>query len=609
MCVAGLEPLERGQMKSLQTLHLSVLGNLGRYCSIDITRDGETVAHRCEEEGESFLTITLPQLAKGLERGLDTGYWPVQELNGKFLHLRGLPVFMRGFLNRIFDEKSGLLLATPDAECIWAIRQFCYLSHKVERPCTPLRERQAFAQFVATDDSLYGLPGRIDRGRLETYHKITMRLFGRVFQECDRKIANWELVPKHGPGAVAERASQKERRSYSYWHDRLESVFPYWRYTTNSVYQSSDHVVPISEEQPARVTSVPKTQSTPRIIAIEPAVMQYAQQGLKRELYELIGRGPLKDVLGFQDQTRNRVMAYEASISGSHGTLDLSEASDRVHWFLVSELFRNFPHLRDFVWSTRSHKADVPFHGVLPLQKFASMGSALTFPLEAIVFTILTVAGVEQAQGRRLQARDLPGLVSVYGDDIIAPTGSIDHVIDWLEHFGAKVNQRKSFWNGKFRESCGAEFYDGTDVSVVRLRSELPSSRDDAAEIAALVDFRNRAFMAGLWDVTVEIDEELDSLIGLPYARADSEERNAYLHRTTFLPISRTGSRWEPNLQRDERRVPVLVPKTEKFSVDGEAGLLEWFHDALRRGDLVDRFASQERSTSFSIKRRWIRLV
>ncbi len=596
-------------MKSLSTLHQSVLRNLGRYCSIDITRDLKTAADRCEEEGESFLTITLPQLAKALERGLDTGFWPAQEVNGLFRHHRGLPAFMRGFLSRIFDEHDGSLLATPDAECIWAVRQFCYLTHKVERPCTPLRERQAFAQFVATDDSLYGLPGRIDPGRLETYRRISRRLFGRVFQECDRKIANWELIPKHGPGAVAERASQKERRSYSYWHDRLESVFPYWRYTANAVYQRTDHIVPISEEQPVRVVSVPKTQSTPRIIAIEPAVMQYAQQGLKRELYELIGRGPLKDVLGFQDQTRNRVLAHEASIKGHLGTLDLSEASDRVHWFLIRELFRDYPHLWEFVWAARSHMADVPFHGVLPLQKFASMGSALTFPLEAIVFTILAVAGVEQAQGRRLQLRDLPGVVSVYGDDIIVPTDSIDHVIGWLEHFGAKVNQRKSFWNGKFRESCGAEFYDGTDVSVVRLRSELPSSRDDAAEIAALVDFRNRAFTAGLWDVVTEVDEELDSLIRLPYSRADSEERNAYLHRATFLPVRRTDTRWAPDLQRDERRVPVLVPKADSYTADGEAGLLEWFHDALRRDDLVDRFASKERSTSFSIKRRWVRFV
>jgi len=516
---------------------------------------------------------------------------------------------MRGFLSRVFDERSGSLLETPDVECIWAVRQFCYLTNKVERECTPARDRAAFDQFVSTDESLRGLPGRIDRDRLDAYRKMSRRLFGRVFQECDRKIASWELIPKHGPGAVAEGASQKERRSYSYWHERLDDVFPFWRYTANSVFQSSDRIVTISDEQPVRVVSVPKTQSTPRIIAIEPSVMQYAQQGLKREFYELIGRGPLKNVLGFQDQTRNRELARTASFRGDLGTLDLSEASDRVHWFLVREMLHDFPHLWDFIWATRSHKADVPFYGVIPLQKFASMGSALTFPIEAMVFTILSVLGLEQAKNRRFSLGELPGVVSVYGDDIIVPVDAIDCVTDWLEHFGAKVNLRKSFWNGKFRESCGAEFYDGTDVSVVRLRSELPSSRSDAAEIAALVDFRNRAFQAGLWGVVTAVDEGLEPFVRLPNARVTSEERNAYLHSATFLPVSRSGSRWNPDLQRDERRVPVLIPRSESFQIDGEAGLLEWFHDALRRGDLVDRFDSKERATSFSIKRRWVRTV
>lgn len=592
-------------MKSLLQLHLSVLFNLGLICSIDIARDSQTTTQRVEDEGESYLTITLPQLAKALERGLEQGMWPAQDVT-QWSKVRGLPAYMRGFLSRIFDEKSGLLLSDPDAQCIWAVRQFCYLTHKVERDCSPERERAAFDQFVETDSSLLGLPGRIDRDRMDTYQRISRRLFGRIFQECDRKIASWELVPKHGPGAVAERSSQKDRRSYSYWHDRLESVFPYWRYTSNSVYQSSPVVVAISDEQPVRVVSVPKTQSTPRIIAIEPSVMQYAQQGLKRELYELIGRGPLGKVLGFQDQERNRLMAYRASVSRSHATLDLSEASDRVHWNLVLRLLEPFPHLREFVLATRSSRADVPFHGVIPLQKFASMGSALTFPIEAIVFTVLAVAGIEQATNRRLQARDLPGLVSVYGDDIIIPVDAVDPVIDWLQHFGAKVNQHKSFWNGKFRESCGAEFYAGTDVSVTRLRSELPSSRDDAAEIAALVDFRNRAYKAGLWRVVMDVDKGLESLIRLPYASADSTTSDAYLHLSTFLPRIRVGSRWNSDLQRDERRVPILVGKAANYRIDDEAGLLEWFHDALRRGDLVDRFDSQERSTSFSIKRRWV---
>jgi len=591
-------------MKSLLTLHLAALDNLGQFCSIDITRDVLNVTKRYEEEGDSYLTITLPKLGKALERGLDQGFWPAHDVSPIWKHTGGLPAFMRGFLSRIFDV-NGSLVDSPDIDCIWAVRQFCYLTQKVERECSPERVAQAFRQFVSTDRELMGLPGRIDLDRLLKFEEVSLRLFGPVFQECDNKIANWELVPKHGPGSVADRLSQKDRRSYPYWTNRLEAVFPMWRYTANLPYFPD--IVPISHdnELPVRVVSVPKTQSTPRIIAIEPSAVQYAQQGLKRELYELIGRGPLSKVLGFSDQTRNQRLAQDASASQRLATLDLSEASDRVHWYLIYRMLRNFPHLWDFVWATRSSRADVPGEGVIPLQKFASMGSALTFPLEAIVFTTLAICGVEQARNRRLPLRSIPGDVSVYGDDIIVPVAAIDSVIDWLEHFGAKVNRSKSFWTGKFRESCGGEFYDGHDVSIERVRHELPSSRNDAAGIAALADFRNRAYKAGLWKLAGTIDEELDNLIALPLASATSESSTDVIHRSTFLNLTRHGSRWNATLQRDEVKVPVLVSRSHSYEKDGESGLLEWFHDALRRGDLVDRYASQERASAFSINRRW----
>jgi hypothetical protein len=335
--------------------------------------------------------------------------------------------------------------------------------------------------------------------------------------------------------------------------------------------------------------------------------VQYAQQGLKREIYDYIGRGPLDKILGFRDQTRNRIMAERASVSKRLGTLDLSEASDRVHWFLVFKMLERWPHLWDFVWATRSHRADVPESGVIPLQKFASMGSALTFPIEAMIFTILAVCGMqEQGVVRKVSPSTLVDRLSVYGDDIIVPVNSIDSVIDWLEHFGAKVNRRKSFWKGSFRESCGAEFFDGHDVTVVRLRSELPSSRNDAAAIAALIDFRNRAFMAGLWGVVRDLDQELVSLIKVPHVNvAHADSASSILHLLTGLSTKVENVRFNSDYQSYEVRTTALVPDTRTYRVDGEAGLLEWFHDSLRRGDLVDRYDSKERATSFSFKRRW----
>jgi len=600
-------------MKSLLTLHLSTLRSAAQHCSIGILLDVSYITARWEEEGDSFLTITLPKFAKTLERALDEGSWPAQEPLG-FKRSRGLPTFMSGFLSRIF-HKDGRLLDDPDTDCIWAVRQVCYLSHKIERDCTPERDAAAFDQFIRTDGQLLGLPGRLDPDRLNKFRVISQKLFGDMFSVLETKVANFELIPKHGPGAVAESISQKEKRDYNYWTERLEEVFPQWRYTVNSVYPAEQVVpVPIDTELPVRVITVPKTQATPRIISIEPSAMQYAQQGLKREIYEWIGRSTLEKVLGFQDQSRNQNLAQRASIDHSMATLDLSEASDRVHWFLVKVMLERWPHLWDFVWATRSHRAQVPERGVIPLQKFASMGSALTFPIEAMIFTILATCGIEDSRNNRLKVQELPGLLSVYGDDIIVPIDTVDRVVDWLEHFGAKVNQAKSFWSGSFRESCGAEYYAGTDVSVVRLRHELPSSRDDAAEIAALVEFRNRCYLAGLWILVADVDEELESLIRLPKTKVTPEdpeldvshESVGYLTQFTFLDVIHNGIRWNNDLQYYTRRVPILRPRGTKYRVDGEAGLLEWFHDSLRQKDLVDRFDSQERPTSFSIKRRGI---
>lgn len=604
-------------MKSLLTLHQTMLRSVAQHCSTDVVRDVSYIAARWEDEGDSFLTITLPRFAKVLEKALSAGSWPEHEPLG-FKRVGGLPAFMQGFLFRIF-RKDGSLLDDPDANCIWAVRQVCYLSHKIERQCTPERESAAFDQFIRTDEQLIGLPGRIDPERLIQFKRVAMRLFGDMFNYLDARIAAYELVPKHGPGAVAESLSQKEKRDFLYWPERLESVFPYWRYTRNSEWPSTKpELVPIDGELPVRVVAVPKTQSTPRIIAIEPSSVQYAQQGLKREIYEWVGRGPLNKVLGFQDQERNQLLAEKASVDHSLATLDLSEASDRVHWFLVHEMTKMWPHLWDFIWATRSHRAQLPGGVVIPLQKFASMGSALTFPLEAMVFTTLALCGIESSRNSRLRIRDLSGLLSVYGDDIIVPIDSVDCVVDWLEHFGAKVNRAKSFWSGSFRESCGAEYYNGTDVSVVRLRHELPSSRDDAAEIAALVDFRNRCYRAGLWVMVAELDEELETLIRLPISRASQDEQiqefnlnsdqDYYLTRVTFLPYTVKFVKFNFHLHRLERRVPVLAAKARVYTVDGEAGLLEWFQSSLRRGDFVNRFDSQERPTSFSIKRRWIEI-
>jgi len=483
------------------------------------------------------------------------------------------------------------------------------LTHKIKRPTTPAREKKAILGFIETDRTLSTALDSITESEWTAFDKVVMRWFGEMFNDLDSKIASFELIPRHGPGAVADRLDHSQRWEFGYWTDRLESVFPSWRYRENIPTSVHPCPVPVDDELPVRVVTVPKTQSTPRIIAIEPSTVQYAQQGLKREIYEYVSRSPLSGILGFTDQTRNQVLALAGSLNGSLATLDLSEASDRVHLSLVKRLLKRWPHLKEFVLATRSRKASVNGE-VIRLNKFASMGSALTFPIEALLFTAIAVMGVEQAEGKRLTPRNSMGRVSVYGDDIIIPVDATAAVIDLLELFGFKVNRSKSFWTGLFRESCGKEYYAGHDVSVIRLRAEVPTSRQDAVLIKRFTDFRNRAYSAGLWRLVKLCDPVLDRFrIPTQFVLEGRVAELGIIARESILPTPFRGS-WDPNLQVWKRKVPILREKSVNYFVDGSAGLLKWFHEAaFIADDLGPSYENQERPHAFSIYMRGIESV
>jgi len=105
------------------------------------------------------------------------------------------------------------------------------------------------------------------------------------------------------------------------------------------------------------------------------------------------------------------------------------------------------------------------------------------------------------------------GRVRVFGDDIIVPRDNVLSVVHELENFGFRVNVRKSFWTGRFRESCGREYYDGEDVSIVRVRKVLPQRRQDATGVISTVALRNQAYWAGLWQTASWLDTYLEGLL------------------------------------------------------------------------------------------------
>lgn len=480
-------------MKRLLLLTNQVLRESGQIVCTSTTRDEKTITSRFEDEGLSFLTITLPTFAQFLQKGLDLGSVANIRLPG-FRYSECLPVFLRGFTSLVFDPKSGVLLDAPNVDAIRCIRQICLLHQKVELPCTPERERKAFRKYIECEYDVRSKDATRTEDQREAFKRISRLLYADIFSSIDRKIYELDdILPKHGPGATADKLLGNQKFAQTVWHRRLEDVFPASEFLIPGPryvdYLESVDIVEPGAEMPVRVITVPKTLKTPRIIAIEPTCMQYAQQAVSSQLVEAIeGDSLLGSFIGFTDQVPNQNLALEGSLLGNLATLDLSEASDRVSNQLVRDLFSNHRWLHAAVDGSRSRKADVPGHGVIRLAKFASMGSALCFPVEAMVFLAVCFVGIEKKLNTQLNHRLLKqfvGSVRVYGDDIIVPVDYVHHVIDSLETYGFKVGSDKSFWTGKFRESCGKEYYAGQDVSIVKFRRMYPSSREDVAEVGS----------------------------------------------------------------------------------------------------------------------------
>jgi hypothetical protein len=522
-------------VKSLMSLWSVTANETAVRCCTSASLDIKTVERRFEHEGLSFLAITLADFGKATQKWLDQGFVvPSDAPSFRRKRRTGIPAFLSGFLGRVFDPCSGVLLDNPDIEAIYAVRQLTLMFSKIALPqdslsgkstrvVSPRRERLAMLEFVQCEKDVRESDARLDPSYMVDFVRMSDLLFRDVFSKVDRDIYWARLVPKHGPGAVADKLSSNAKWNQRTWTTRLQRHMPAEEFLIpNPRYKEEmDRELTFLEpgaELPVRVITVPKTLKSPRVIAIEPTAMQYAQQAVKGALLSAIQEDSfLSRVIGFNDQDPNRELACRGSLSGDLATLDLSEASDRISNQQVRAMIADYPHLLGVVDACRSQKADVPGHGVIRLAKFASMGSALTFPIEAMVFLTVICLGVERELStpfcRESLIKRLSGRVRVFGDDLIVPRDNVLSVVDELSVFGHKVNVGKSFWTGRFRESCGREYYDGQDVSIVKVRSVLPTRRQDASGVISAVSLRNQLYWAGLWKSAAWMDVYLRKLI------------------------------------------------------------------------------------------------
>jgi hypothetical protein len=327
-----------------------------------------------------------------------------------------------------------------------------------------------------------------------------------------------DIWPKHGPGAVAtgERGERKYnlRRLYS----ALETRYPYWEYfVTGACHVASDwdanHLV-LQEEPTAKVVLVPKDSRGPRLISCEPLEVQWIQQGIMQVMVdEIEGHFLTRGRVNFRDQTINGRAALLASKTGEQVTLDMNDASDRVSLDLVKALFCG-TQLLGALTASRSTGTLLPDGRRITLKKFAPMGSACCFPVEALVFWALAVASIQLTNGMRWH--QIPNVL-VYGDDVICDRADYPVVMTQLERFHLKWNSSKCCTHGSFRESCGVDDYKGTIVTPIRLRRVVTSSRAHS-QYKSLLAFAGHAEARGLRETASWARAELIKAYGnLPY--------------------------------------------------------------------------------------------
>lgn len=516
-------------MKSLTFLWREILANAGILCSTSTLRDLRTASERIEHEGLSFITITLPKFGADFQKSLDRGFVALDLFAG-FRFRGGLPQFLGGFLELVFDRGTGRLLDSPNIDAIIAVRQVTLAFAKLEHPVTQRRVKAAMKGYVECEQIVKAQDAARSNELVADFQRASRVLWDEVLFDMENRVKSGSLIPKHGPGATADRLSGNRKYYQTQWTWRLERWFPSGDYllVNDRFYESVNHVdfLEPGAELPVQVIDVPKTMKAPRLIAKEPTCMQYTQQALARPLVELLERHHLlSNFIGFRRQEPNRQMAWEGSLSGELATLDLSDASDRVSNQLVRAMLSDKPSFAGAVDACRSRTADVRGHGLIRLAKYASMGSALCFPIEAMVFLTIVMVAISKELNRRLTLgllKELKGQVRVYGDDIIVPARFVDAVITALEAYGLKVNVSKSFWIGKFRESCGGDYYDGTDVTPVRVRRDIPTSRRDVEEIASFISTRNQFYERGYWRVAGYMDNIIRKMVPFPIVEPTS---------------------------------------------------------------------------------------
>lgn len=579
-------------------------------------RDYKRLSLLCQNRGLGVLCLDLPQLEDLLIEGLRSGRLPSNgNPFGWASKVVKVPRLFQGLWLRVFDKQS-VLKPDADVDAVAFLYQLATIAKRFRRNCSPRRRYQAMKDYINVEyqirspsldwqgDQLFDSESYLDRLSLAEAKEVDSTplfpeltspnpgrvdfLLNRAQQVADLIVGSmlpfdpiiWSdlLVEyegksglRHGTGAVAERIGADGKSAFTSWPRKLNTIFPYQLFGKchNDLTE-----VPF-KEGPSQLHMVPKTLKKPRIIAAEPVAHQWCQ-GLTLNFLEFeLKRLFDGSFIDLRAQHKSGAMVLRASRDGSLATVDLSDASDRLSCFVVERVFRRNPALlRAFhAARTRYVKLDAKRKDFLQFKKFASQGTGVTFPVQSIVFLCCAIAACSRGPVNWKSVNRLRRTVRVYGDDIIIPTHGYVGLRMLLETLGLKVNERKSFATGGFRESCGTDGFRGYNITPCKPQVFSP---DTPSDVIALVDESNNLFKKGYWNASVSLLSRVPSYAMRRLRITGPHDAGSFgLCSFTGTDESHLSKRWNSRYQRWERRVFAVKHRNTRVQRDGYARLVD----------------------------------
>lgn len=527
------------------------------FCTSESDSDFALVLGRSDDEVVRFLTKTLPSFGRSLDRYLTTGEMVLDEPP-----LRLIKLLVAKFCT---SDEPGVLAD---------IRQLSYLFYKYELPYEPEAAQAVIDSFVSTEAEIARVQVDPDCPIIKRARAIVARVLGGIDPRA--------IKPRHGPGAVATGENVLEKTDFSRIYQELEAVYPFTEYMCFSLshvvdrYRSFKYLEELKAGT-AKVVLVPKDSRGPRLISCEPLEYQWIQQGLGQLIVDRLESHRLTaGHVNFTDQEVNRKLALEGSLTRKWDTLDMKDASDRVSLQLVKELFSGTKVLEGLL-ASRTPATMLPNGQIVNMCKFAPMGSALCFPVEALVFYSLSVAALQVRCGWSLKRASRA--VYVYGDDLVVLAGNFPLLKSYFDKVGLKFNESKCATSEvPFRESCGVDAYKGVLVTPLRVKSPW-SDQLDPMELASWVAYGNAFWQAGFYSAAHLIERWVTRQYVLPVTRV-MRSYLSWVRPSTSLAVDRDDRfnyRFNRRFQRMEIKAYSLAQVTVKTGYDDWESLLRWY--------------------------------